>query len=209
MPLCLYETETFGHRNLETPEIARLNREAGFGDPGSKRPPMGRWKRVAQKWLQAREKNLPMLEGLVKAGYKETLKKLARKAGYKPECAGVLRGARLEAEAVFRRATARWAWRACSWSEARALRRRSPRRRSASGSSTERLSYKEVVGRLPKDVGLTPAIMVALLPSLSDRDLRMMTPTLEELGLLSEPTIRSALGEGRRGRRPTSGRCTS
>jgi hypothetical protein len=54
----------------------------------------------------------------------------------------------------------------------------------------ERLSYKEVVGRLPKDVGLTPAIMVALLPSLSDRDLRMLTPTLEELGLMSEPTIR-------------------
>jgi hypothetical protein len=47
-----------------------------------------------------------------------------------------------------------------------------------------------VVGRLPKDVGLTPAIMVALLPSLSDRDLRMMTPTLEELGLMAEPEIR-------------------
>jgi hypothetical protein len=33
--------------------------------------------------------------------------------------------------------------------------------------------------------------MVAVLPSLSDRDLRLMTPTLEELGLLSEPTIRA------------------
>jgi Mg-chelatase subunit ChlD len=55
----------------------------------------------------------------------------------------------------------------------------------------QKLSHKDVVGRLPKDVGLTPAIMVALLPSLSDRDLRLMTPTLEELGLMTEPEIRT------------------
>src|SRR5262249_46446686 len=34
-------------------------------------------------------------------------------------------------------------------------------------------------------------IMVACLPSLSDRDLRMLTPTLEELGLLGDAEIRS------------------
>jgi len=33
--------------------------------------------------------------------------------------------------------------------------------------------------------------MVTLLPSLSDRDLRMLTPTLEELGLMTEPEIRA------------------
>src|SRR5205823_14111261 len=55
---------------------------------------------------------------------------------------------------------------------------------------TQKLSYKDVVGRLPKDVGLTPAIMVACLPSLSDRDLRILTPTLEEMGLMTEPEIR-------------------
>jgi Mg-chelatase subunit ChlD len=33
--------------------------------------------------------------------------------------------------------------------------------------------------------------MVALLPSLSDRDLRILTPTLEELGLMTEPEIRA------------------
>jgi hypothetical protein len=33
--------------------------------------------------------------------------------------------------------------------------------------------------------------MVALLPSLSDKDLRMLTPTLEELGLMAEPEIRA------------------
>lgn len=51
------------------------------------------------------------------------------------------------------------------------------------------MSYKETVGRLPAGTGLTPAIMVALLPSLSDRDLRMLTPTLEGLGLLGDAEI--------------------
>ncbi|HEX8701159.1 MAG TPA: VWA domain-containing protein [Myxococcaceae bacterium] len=173
---------------LETPEIAQLNREAGFGDPGSKKPPLGRWKRVAQKWLQAREKNLPMIEGLVKAGYKETLKKLARKAGYKPEtqaffellgwkqkqASGGHRQVGLTGLTLVKRERFDGLSEAeiCEWIE------------------NERLSYKEVVGRLPKDVGLTPAIMVALLHSLSDRDLRMLTPTLEELGLMTEPAIR-------------------
>jgi hypothetical protein len=173
---------------LETPEIAQLNREAGFGDPGSKKPPLGRWKRVAQKWLQAREKNLPMFEGLTMAGYKETLKKLARKAGYKPEsqaffellgwkqkqASGGHRQVGLTGLTLVKRERFDGLSEAeiCEWIE------------------HERLSYKEVVGRLPKDVGLTPAVMVALLPSLSDRDLRMLTPTLEELGLMSEPTIR-------------------
>ncbi|XXF79560.1 VWA domain-containing protein [Myxococcaceae bacterium GXIMD 01537] len=174
---------------LETPEIARLNREAGFGDPASRKAPMGRWKRVATRWLRAREQNLPMLQGLVKAGYKETLKALARKAGYKPQSQAffeVLGWKQKQAAAGHRsvglvglnlvkreRFDGLSEAEICEWIE------------------TERLTFKEVVGRLPGDVGLTPAIMVALLPSLSDRDLRLMTPTLEELGLLSEPTIRA------------------
>ena len=72
---------------LETPVIAELNRIAGFSDAGSKKAPLGRWKRAATRWLAIREKNLPMLQGLVKAGYKETIKNIARKAGYKPESA--------------------------------------------------------------------------------------------------------------------------
>ncbi|NMO18584.1 VWA domain-containing protein [Pyxidicoccus fallax] len=174
---------------LEQPEIARLNREAGFGDPASRKAPMGRWKRVASRWLSAREANLPMLQGLVKAGYKETLKKLARKAGYKPATQGFFevlgwkqkqsaeghRTVGLSGLTLVKRERFDGLSEAeiCEWIE------------------MERLSYKEVVGRLPKDVGLTPAIMAALLPSLSDRDLRLMTPTLEELGLLAEPSVRT------------------
>ncbi|HYO58259.1 VWA domain-containing protein [Archangium sp.] len=174
---------------LETPEIARLNREAGFGDPASRKPPLGRWKSVATKWLRLREQNLPMFQGLVKAGYKETLKRLARKAGYKPatqaffevlgwkqkQAAAGHRSVGLEGLNLVKRERFDGLSEAeiCEWIE------------------LERLSYKEVVGRLPRDLGLTPAIMAALLPSLSDRDLRMLTPTLEELGLMSDPAIRA------------------
>src|SRR4051812_46793531 len=70
---------------LETPEIAELNRKAGFGDPAAKRAPLGRWAKAAARWLAVRETNRAMLEGLVRAGYKETIKRLARKIGYKPQ----------------------------------------------------------------------------------------------------------------------------
>jgi hypothetical protein len=40
-------------------------------------------------------------------------------------------------------------------------------------------------------VGLTPAIMAACLPSLSDRELRLLTPTLESLGLFADDAVRA------------------
>jgi len=174
---------------LEAPEIAALNRKAGFADPSSKKAPMGRWRKAAEKWLRLRERNVPMLQGLVKAGYKETIKRLARKVGYKPDTQAFfevlgwkqrqskaghrtvgLTGLKLEKRERFD-----------GLSEAEIC----------EAIVEQRLAYKDVVGRLPKDVGLTPAIMVALLGSLSDKDLRMLTPTLEELGLMAEPEVRA------------------
>lgn len=173
---------------LEVPEIAALNRAAGFAEPGSTKPQLGRWKRAATRWLAFREKNLPMLRGLVKAGYKETIKNIARKSGYKPESAAFF-------EVL--------GWKQKQTDEGHRTIGMSnlnlQKRERFDGLSeaeiceaivTQRLSHKDVVGRLPEDVGLTPAIMVALLPSLSDRDLRMLTPTLEELGLMTEPEVR-------------------
>ncbi|MBX3188768.1 MAG: VWA domain-containing protein [Labilithrix sp.] len=173
---------------LENPVIAELNKIAGFSDAGSKKAPLGRWKRAASRWLAIREKNLPMLQGLVKAGYKETIKNIARKAGYKPESAAffqILGWKQKQAAGGHR-------------SIGMANEKLEKRQRFDGVSEAEiceaiveqKLSYKDVVGRLPKDVGLTPAVMVCLLPSLSDRDLRMLTPTLEELGLMTEPEIR-------------------
>ncbi|MFZ5444179.1 MAG: vWA domain-containing protein [Myxococcota bacterium] len=174
---------------LETPEIAALNRKAGFGDPASKKPPLGRWKRAAAKWLALREKNPAMLKGLVKAGFKETIKDLARKAGYKPD-----------AQAFFE--VLGWKQKQASGGHRTvglgALKLEKQERFDGLSEAeiceaieTQRLTYKDVVGRLPKDVGLTPAIMAAVFPTLSDRDLRILTPTLEELGLMADADIRA------------------
>jgi hypothetical protein len=174
---------------LEIPEIAKLNREAGFGDPAAKRAPLGRWAKAATKWLAMREANRAMLEGLVKAGYKETIKALARKVGFKPaspEFFGILGWKQTQADDGRRKigldnATIAKSDRFDALSEAEIC----------EIIVTQRLRYKDAVGRLPADIGLTPAIMVALLPSLSERDLRQLTPTLEELGLLSVAEIRA------------------
>lgn len=175
---------------LETPEIAALNRRAGFADAGGAKAPLGRWKQAASKWLAIREKNLQMLEGLVSAGYKQTIMKIARKVGYKPDSQAffeVLGWKQKQAAGGHRTV-------GLSGSMKLAKRERFDGLSEAEiceWIAEDKLGYKDVVGRLPKEIGLTPAIMVATLPSLSDKDLRLMTPTLEELGLLSVPEIRA------------------
>jgi hypothetical protein len=173
---------------LETEEIVRLNRKAGFGDPASKKAPLGRWKSAARKWLLTRESNPAMLKGLVKAGFKETIKAIARKAGYKPASQAffeILGWKQKQAEGGHRSVglgtlTLQKQERFDGLSEAEIC----------EAIVEQRLGYKDVVGRLPKDVGLTAAIMAAVLPSLSDRDLRILTPTLEELGLMADAEVR-------------------
>ena len=172
---------------LELDDIATLNRAAGFADPAAKKPPLGRWKKAAARWLEVREANPALLEGLVRAGYKETIRKLARKVGYKPQSAdffGVLGWKQTQSAAGHRQLGLEGleltkAERFDDLSEAEIC----------ETIEAQGLAFKEVVGRLPKEIGLTPAILVALLPSLSDRDLRMMTPTLEELGLMADPEV--------------------
>jgi len=173
---------------LETPEIAALNRKAGFGDPASKKPPLGRWKRAAQKWLAVRENNPAMLKGLVKAGFKETIKDLARKAGYKPAAQSFFEilGWKQKQAAGGHRTVGLGTLKLDKQERFDGL----SEAEICEAVETQRLSYKDVVGRLPKDIGLTPAIMAAVFPSLSDRDLRILTPTLEELGLMVDPEIR-------------------
>ncbi|MEM9462694.1 MAG: VWA domain-containing protein [Myxococcota bacterium] len=175
---------------LECEPVAELNRAAGFAASTSRKPALGRWAKAATRWLEIREDNPPMLEGLVRAGYKETIKTIARKVRYKPK------SERFFAVLGWKQAQAAGGHRTLGL-EGLTL----EKRERFDGLSeaeiceiivTRGLRYTEVVGRLPPDVGLTPAIMVALLPSLSSRDLRRLTPTLEELGLMSEPSIRQA-----------------
>ncbi|WP_434388007.1 vWA domain-containing protein [Melittangium boletus] len=178
---------------LEVPEIARLNRAAGFADPAGHKAPLGRWKAVATRWLRMREQNPALLHGLVKAGYKHTLRAIARKAGYKP-----LTQAFFEVLG-WKQKQAATGHRTVGLGELRLLKRERFEGLSEAEICEriehERLSFKEVVGRLPPDVGLTPAILAALLPSLSSKDLLVMTPTLEELGLMADPDIRARWDE--------------
>jgi hypothetical protein len=130
-----------------------------------------------------------MLDGLVTAGYKETIKNLARKCGYRPQSARffeILGWPQKQSAAGHRRVGL----------DGLTLDRRErfdglPEEEICARIVADRLSYKEVVGRLPTGLGLTPAIMAALLPSLSDRDLRILTPTLESLGLLADESVKA------------------
>jgi hypothetical protein len=174
---------------LAVPEIALVNRQAGFADPAGRKAPLGRWPKASREWLQIRERNLPMLEGLVAAGYKETIKSLARKVGYRPESERffeLLGWPQKQSSAGHRQIGL----------DGLQLRKQQrfdglDEREICERIVREKLGYKETVGRLPADVPLSPAIMAALLPSLSDRDLRIMTPTLESLGLLEDAEVRA------------------
>ena len=69
---------------LTLPGVAAINRELGFGK-SARRPFLGRWDKAVEKWLQHREDNPKLLEGLVKAGFRQTVMDLARRVGYKPQ----------------------------------------------------------------------------------------------------------------------------
>ena len=173
---------------LNLPQVAQINRELGFGK-SARSPARGRYYKVVEKWLRYREENVKMLEGLVKAGFRTTVQKLARRVGYKPENPRffeILRWKQTQA-ADGRRELALEAQVALaeSWEglDEEAICQR---------IVDQQPNYKRIVGLLPAEVGLTRAIMAAAMEagSLSDADLLILTPTLEELGLLELPYVR-------------------
>jgi hypothetical protein len=174
---------------LEQPPVAAINRELGFGK-SLRAPALGRWPKAVEKWLRYRERNPRMLQGLVKAGFRTTVIELARKVGYKPESEQffqVLRWKQKQAKDGRRGVAIGMELRAAeSW---------------AGLTETEicerivatKPDLKRLVGLLPKEPGLTAAIVAAAIEagSLSDTDLLLYTPTLEELGLLEVPALRA------------------
>lgn len=174
---------------LVLPEIAEINRELGFSR-SQRNPALGRWPKVVTKWLRYREQNLPMLEGLAKAGFKSTVQKLAQRVGYKPETPRFFRvlrwtqkqapdGRREIAIGVELEAAETWA----GMTEAEVCQT----------IVDTKPNWKRIVGLLPKNVGITRAVVAASIEagSLSDADLIIMTPTLEDLGLLDVPAIKA------------------
>lgn len=172
---------------LSLPQVAAINRGLGFGNPHKRKPFTGRYYKAVTDWLEFRETNPGLLEGLRKAGYAATVRNLCRMVGYKPQ--------------------SKRFFELLGWKQKQAadghreigLTDLQIRKLSFEGLSeeeicakivAEKLGWKQVMGMLPKELGLTPAILVALFEQLSDKDLTILTPTLEELGLLKEKPIK-------------------
>jgi hypothetical protein len=170
------------------PEIAKINHELGFGK-SDRHPFLGRWPKTVEKWLRFREENPKMLEGLVKAGFRTTVMELARRVGYKPTSDRffeILRWKQKQADdgrremAIGKAVKAAESWEGLD--EVAVCER----------IEKTRPNWKRIVGLLPKEVGVTRAVMAAAIEagSLSDKDLIILTPTIEELGLLKVQEIR-------------------
>lgn len=174
---------------LDLDEIAEINRTLGFGR-SARNPALGRYKKAVEKWLRNREQNLPMLQGLVKAGFRTSVIKLAQRVGFKPETEQffqVLRWKQKQAKDG-RRAIAIGmdVAEAESWdslTEAEICER----------IVVDKPNYKRIAGLVPASVGITRAVMAAAIEagSLSNADLIILSPTLEDLGLLEIPDIKA------------------
>lgn len=173
---------------LQLPEISVINRELGFGR-SPVRPFLGRWDKAVEKWLRYREDNEKMLQGLIKAGFRTTVMELAQAVGYKPTTPKFFQLLR--------------------WKQAQA---KDGRRQLAIGAAVdkaetwegltekqvcerivkEKPNFKRLVGLLPSKVGITRAVVAAAIEagSMSDKDLIIYTPTLEDLGLLEVQEVK-------------------
>lgn len=172
---------------LRIPGVAQINRELGFGK-SARKPFLGRWNNAAEKWLRYREDNPKLLEGLVKAGFRTTGMNIARFSHFCPQTNKffeTLRWKQTQAKDGRRKAIGQEFVQAETWEglDERAICQRIVR---------EKLGFKRIVGLVPKEVGLTRAIVAAAIESgaMSDKDLIIATPTLEDLGLLQVQDIR-------------------
>jgi len=167
--------------------VAAINRELGFGK-SARNPHLGRYKLTVKKWLQYREQNPRMLDGLVKGGMRNIVMKLAQRCHYKPSTPYFFKVLR------WKQVQAKDGWRELAIGEAVEA------AESWVGMSEQAIcekimadkpNYKRIVGLLPADVGLTQAVMAAAVEagSLSNADLIILTPTLEDLGLLKDRAV--------------------
>ncbi len=179
------------HELLTLPEIAEVNRRLGFG-VSARKPALGRWPKAVEKWLRFREDNPKMLEGLVKSGQKSTVVKLCERVGYKPGTSRFFEilGVRQKQAKDGRRTVAigQDIRAATSWEGL-------TEEQICEAIIRERVSYKRVVGLVPKSVGVTRAIMVACIEAggVSDKEMIILMPTLEDLGLLEVQTVKERI----------------
>lgn len=177
------------HDLLTLPQVAQINRDLGFGK-SARTPFLGRWTKAVEKWLRYREENPKLLEGLVKAGYRTTVMELAQHVGYKPTSPkffATLRWKQAQSKHGHRViAIGQGIEAAESWEDL-------TEEAICQKIMKERPGFKRVTGLLPAKMGLTRAIMAAAIEagSVSDKDLVILTPTLEDLGLLQVQDIQN------------------
>jgi hypothetical protein len=173
---------------LSLPGVAQINRELGFGK-SARNPVLGRWPMAVERWLSHRENNPKMLKGLVKAGMGELVKTLARRVHYRPE------------SPLFFEILGWKQSQAASGHRKLALDVTFAKEETWKGLTEKQIctrilkvrpSYKRLVGSLDREV--SPAIMAACMEAkiFSDKDLIILTPTLEDLGLLTKEPYASA-----------------
>lgn len=172
---------------LRLEHVAKINRELGFGK-SQREAATGRYHRVVQNWLYHRETNPKLLEGLVKAGFRKTVMALASRIGYKPASQKffeILHWRQSQSKdgrrGIGLDMTLKQAESWVGLTEAQICEK----------IEKDKPNWKRIVGMLPKDVGVTRAIVVAAVESgcLSNQDMIIITPTLEELGLLEVPAV--------------------
>lgn len=175
------------HEILSLPEIAKINRELGFGN-SPKKPFLGRWPIMAEKFLRYREENPKLLEGLVKAGFRKQIMLLAQLTGYKPsgpKFAEILRWKQKQAEDGRRTvgigAAVKEAEVWVGLSEAQICEK----------IVKDKPNFKRISSLLPN--GWTRAVAAAAVEagSFSDKELVIFSPTLEELGLLQDKDVKA------------------
>lgn len=176
---------------LSLPEIAKINHELGFGR-SARRPELGRWTKAVTRWLQYRERNPKLLEGLVKAGSRRSVISLACQVRYVPLGPNFYR-------------VLRWKqYQAKDGRRTLALNEQLAAAETWDGLTEEQVCERIVQSKpkwnrlsamLPKGVGLTKAIMGAAIEagSLSNAEMINLAPTIEELGLLQVQTYRERL----------------
>jgi len=173
---------------LELPGIAAINRELGFGK-SARHAFLGRWVKAVHRWLQYREENPNLLHGLVKAGFKTSVVELACRSGYEPESEKfyeILRWKQTQAKDGRRHVAIGKAVKAAeSWDKM-------TEEQICRKVMKEKPGWKRLISLIPPGVGLTRAIMAAAIEAgcLSDKDLVIATPTIEELGLMDVQDIK-------------------
>ena len=172
---------------LELAPVADINRKLGFGQ-SARCAPLGRYPKAVERWLAHHEANPKLLQKMLKEGFRRTIMVLCRKVGYKPETDTffeVLRWKQVQAKdgrrqlAIGKAVKAAETWKGLT------------ERQICERIVADKPGWKRIVGMLPIEPGLTPAIMAAAVEAgcLSDADLIIATPTLEELGLLDNAAI--------------------